>query len=452
MKVRIVKLGDDLLSKYLFRADGSYKSGEDVMAKDVNSDVSALQHIAQGSKNVKSKYISTTKKVATAVTYSLGVVKKNKNKIIDGVEDHVRTPVLLIDCEKLEKHGAVLHDAEVLKSDSLKSATPENRAFWEEQKENYGQYLRMAQKFAPSSREVLVEDKIPSDCVKEIPMICVDMLEALEDFEVEYPRLYTPFKNLVLDKIMTDDEEFKQKISEIHFDGKLQEFYEEYYKEGNKSLKDVSKGVFGKDDEEGLLLANCSRVQIIKDVFRKVRTTIGNYLHFLLLENVEESLREREEFSGEAEKGEMRNGILKNYTSVISSNVTRRDGKPKSDWLERSSDYYSTYMLGDSRCIKLNLDGHFNLAGGIEFEGDEAIPVVKRITREEKGEKPKAGMLTYGHKVKIESLKKEEKKFIKVLQDEVKSPEEISTSEEKQTTKDDKEQVDKDDKDKGEER
>lgn len=442
------------MSKYLFRAQPGYKPGEDVLGKDINSDVSALEHIAKGTSR-KSKFISTTPKIATAVTYLLGKVRKNKGKIADGVEDHVRTPVLLIDCDKLKEYNIATHDTEGIKPKPTNGedvVTPEDRAFWEEQKENYGNYLNMAIKFGLSSREVLVESIIPRDCIREIPMICVDMIEALEDCEAVFPKLYEPLKDVILEKIMTDDEEFKKIIADIHFDGKLQEFYEAYYIEGNKSLKEVAMSVFGKDDAEGLLLANCSRVQIIKDIFSKFDLRSGNPLFYMLYDGVDESLKERREFVFSDVNGEPRNGLLKDYSTIISSKVQRTKGK--------TENYNSIYRLGDSRGIKLGFEESFDLASGISFDGDTATMVIECICKKEKGEPPKAvgkqerrveinsqslgggsnsgvpNILTPNPEEPspeepspgVQNIKTpniEENKFLKELQDKVKKPEEM---------------------------
>ena len=226
------------MGKYMYRSQLGYERGQSVKCKDPNCTRTKAEHIAYGSKHKKAtKYISCTTSASVALIYSLGKNKKQRTNIN-------REPVLLIDAEKLAQYQPIYDTSEEPTKSEISCD-------------------EFASKYAPASREVLTEIEIPEECIREMPVICVDMVRALEA---------TPSRNseaiieTINDSIMSDDPRFKEIFARLEMEDELKKFYEEYYENGNTNLTDISNKMFGGDVE----LANCARVQVIKEVFKSI--------------------------------------------------------------------------------------------------------------------------------------------------------------------------------------
>lgn len=222
------------MKKYIYRAHPGYENGQSVKCKDQNSTTSMAMHIMRGS-TIDTKYISCTNSMSIATMYSFGNVPAERVK-------RNREPVVLIDTAKLSSYQPIYDTSEEPTKSEI--STPISAA-----------------NFAKASREVLTEIEIPADCMREMPLICIDMIRA---FEVTGVRCADEYIETINDFVMSDDESFREALKGIKLEGELGEFYEEYYINGNTNLEEISKKMFNGDIE----LANCVRVQVIKEVFK----------------------------------------------------------------------------------------------------------------------------------------------------------------------------------------
>lgn len=231
------------MKKYMYRSHPGYIPGDSIRCKNPNSKASMATHISNGSR-IGTKYISCTTLIGAAIIYSLGNEKSERVR-------RKREPVVLIDAERLAEHYPVYDSSE----EPLKTELTRQKG---------------STNFAPASREVLTEMEIPADCMREMPTVCVDMVRA---FEAVNPRYAERYIESINNLVMKDDETFKEVLSGIQLEGELGEFYEEYYLKGNTNLEEISNKMFGGDIE----LANCVRVQVIKELFKNPDLMIEIY-------------------------------------------------------------------------------------------------------------------------------------------------------------------------------
>ncbi len=258
------------MSKYIFRAHPGYQSGNKIECTDRNAKTTIDEHVVHGSKSnseskvFKSKYISCTKNMGAATVYSLGKAKKLSAS---------REPVVLIDYDELVKDGAKtydLTDKEVRKEHLVNT---------------------IAFKYAPASRELLVEYEIPQHLIREIPTIYVDVLHAFECCRFDSsignnskynPKAYEIMSESLCDMIMQDDSRVIGVLSKIGFSKMEQDFIRDYYfSENPLSIKEMSDKYFSGN----INLTECVRVKIVKEVAKS--PAFKDMLHDKVLENNE---------------------------------------------------------------------------------------------------------------------------------------------------------------------
>lgn len=141
------------MGEYVYRAQQEYIDGEDIKCQDSNSEDTISAHVHNGSKNIRTRFISTTGRVGVAkYKYSRGNCK----------EKCKRAPIILIDLKKLrEKKGVKIHD---FRDPELLTKELDN----------------LARNYALADREITIEGNIPADCCRKIPPLIVDIISLLD--------------------------------------------------------------------------------------------------------------------------------------------------------------------------------------------------------------------------------------------------------------------------------
>lgn len=229
------------MSNYVYRAVlENYSKEEGIKCKEKDSDKSLSYHVNFGSKkNVKTKFISTSKKIGIAAyKYAIGKANENRNK---------RAKIVLIDLDKLPK-GQKYYD---LTNDSV----------LKEQKIN-----RMSKNYCKSDAEVTIEGDIGPECIKEIPPMLVDILFALESSGNANKMFY----DILLDRVVNDDMDIDKIIERCKLNKLEHRFIELYYKDMNnmkKTGEQILSEILNDDKEYNIeFIANSIRTQIIKNV------------------------------------------------------------------------------------------------------------------------------------------------------------------------------------------
>lgn len=229
------------MANYVYRAVlENYSKEEGIKCKEKDSDKSLSYHVNFGSKkNVKTKYISTSKKIGIAAyKYAIGKVNENRIK---------RSKIVLIDLDKLPKEQKYydLTDETVLKEQKIS---------------------RMSKNYCKSDAEVTIEGDIGPECVKEIPPMLVDILFALESSGNANKMFY----DMLLDRVAEGDMELDKIIEKCKFNKLEQNFIKSYYTDMNQ-LEETAKQILPemldeKKEDNREFIANCIRTQIIKNV------------------------------------------------------------------------------------------------------------------------------------------------------------------------------------------
>ena len=229
------------MANYVYRAVlENYSKEEGIKCKEKDSDKSLSYHVNFGSKkNVKTKYISTSKKIGiTAYKYAIGKVNEDRIK---------RSKIVLIDLDKLPKEQKYydLTDENVLKEHKIS---------------------RMSKNYCKSDAEVTIEGDIGPECVKEIPPMLVDILFALESSGNANKMFY----DMLLDRVAEGDMELDKIIEKCKFNKLEQNFIKSYYTDMNQ-LEETAKQILPemldeKKEDNREFIANCIRTQIIKNV------------------------------------------------------------------------------------------------------------------------------------------------------------------------------------------
>ena len=229
------------MANYVYRALlENYSKEEGIKCKEKDSDKSLSYHVNFGSKkNVKTKYISTSKKIGiTAYKYAIGKVNEDRIK---------RSKVVLIDLDKLPKEQKYydLTDENVLKEHKIS---------------------RMSKNYCKSDAEVTIEGDIGPECVKEIPPMLVDILYALESSGNANKMFY----DMLLDRVAEGDMDLDKIVEKCKFNKLEQDFIKSYYTDMNK-LEETAKQILPeitdiKDGYNKEFIVNCIRTKIIKDV------------------------------------------------------------------------------------------------------------------------------------------------------------------------------------------
>ena len=353
------------MSKYMYRAEPEYTAGNAIKCLDSDSKATIDDHVSWGSKidkcgnkRFKSKYISCTKNIGVATVYSLGPTQKLFS---------VRQPVVLINLEELQKTGTKIYD--LTNSDV--------------RKENL--YSTLAIKYAPASQEVIVENEIPSQCVKRIPTLFVDILQALEccryDSNIENnskysPKLYDIITETLCDMIMKDDINIASVLSNMEFSEIEKNFVKDYYCSSKPiSEKKLSEKYFSGNME----VTECMRVKIVKDIVRSMGFRGMIYNELAASKNIMAELTEKEVQNMFVLLAGKKVNPVEQYVGLMDDEMqltSKRTGNSKC-------------VFGGAICKKVPSDCALMLPYGAEIDSEEPNKIItKRIRIEkERGEK-----------------------------------------------------------------
>lgn len=186
----------------VFRAEKEYQEGNDLLPEDLNSTTKLSVHVSNGSetknkRKVKSKYISTSTKIAVvSAKYAYGFKGDPNSKI---------PQVLLIDLpESITRYD--LSDDEVVKRVKLDS---------------------FAANCAKADREITVEGIIPKESIKTIPLPIVDILVLLEGNE-KTQGIYDEILKKIFDGKITKEAVTKL-LDNMKFNSLERRFVNRYY-------------------------------------------------------------------------------------------------------------------------------------------------------------------------------------------------------------------------------
>lgn len=186
----------------VFRAEKEYQEGNDLLPEDLNSTTKLSVHVSNGSetknkRKVKSKYISTSTKIAVvSAKYAYGFKGDPNSKI---------PQVLLIDLpESITRYD--FSDDEVVKRIKLDS---------------------FAANCAKADREVTVEGIIPKESIKTIPLPIVDILVLLEGNE-KTQGIYDEILKKIFDGKITNEAVTKL-LDNMKFNSLERRFVNRYY-------------------------------------------------------------------------------------------------------------------------------------------------------------------------------------------------------------------------------
>lgn len=166
------------MSKYVYRAHTRDLENGCIFPSDIENQENDLnKHIAQGSKNIKTKYISTTESLEIAMfKYAPG--QKN---IKDQFGYQYKGKIYAIDLDNLEKKNInyyMYNDPSLSQMvNSTKNVTRLNRQY----AFSDGTIIKQSAKdYIEADKEVIIDGIIPDDCITYIPPEIADILWILE--------------------------------------------------------------------------------------------------------------------------------------------------------------------------------------------------------------------------------------------------------------------------------
>lgn len=349
------------MSKYMYRAEPGYTVGSAIKCSDTNSKATIDDHVSWGSKidksgnkKFKSKYISCTKNIGVATIYSLGPTEKLSS---------VRQPVVLINLEELSKNETNIYD--------LTDA--------ETRKENL--YSTLAIKYAPASQEVIVENEIPSQCIKRIPTLFVDILQALECCKYDSnignnskysPKLYDIITETLCDMIMKDDINIANILSNMEFSEIEKHFIKDYYCSSKPiSEKELSEKYFSGNME----VTECMRVKIVKDVVKSMGFRGMIYNELSQNKNIMSELSEKEVQNMFVLLAGKKVNPIEQYVGLMDDEMPLTSKKTDS----------TKCVFGGAICKKVPVDSNIFLPYGAEIDlknPNKIITKTIKITKE----------------------------------------------------------------------
>ncbi len=323
--------------RYLFRAHPNYNTNESVICKNAYDNHDISYHIFKGT-TVPTKYISTTKNLPIAISYSIG-------------QDIMHTKpvdILLIDTSQLPK-DTIMYDCldEKIIKELKNSGYPS------------------AQNFAASSEEVLFEEKIDGAAIKRIPNIYLYILNALEIQKCSFYPMedenYQVLIDILLNMINTNDTRLLEFIRNdknnpyyIELSNLEQHLLSCMTKSSDKamSMHDIAEELFEKSDNSDMAI-QCLKVHTIK----KLTDSKGfrNMLFDVLNENPDLFLDDKE-FINPVKLMDLLKGnkpITPDYCEKYSGQISRvttpqyrKAYKKKYDLKELSSQQKQKFVLG----------------------------------------------------------------------------------------------------------
>lgn len=205
------------MSRYVYRAHTRDLEDNCIFPSDIENQENNLhKHIFQGSKNIKTKYISTTESLEIAMfKYAPG--QKN---IADQFGSTNRGKIYAIDLNKLDEKNIKYYmhnDPSLLKNINLeKNVTRLNKEY----AFSDGTIIKQnAKDYIEADKEVIIDGTIPSECITYIPAEIADVLWMLEkkdnDFKIIEQFLGKKYSEFLKDELFSILHDSPDKITKF---------------------------------------------------------------------------------------------------------------------------------------------------------------------------------------------------------------------------------------------